>query len=625
MNKQLESTLPRLASAYQRGLLVPFLGAGMSVDACPSWQTLVEAMAKGANVPTTGLTLSVDGKTASTSDQLIRVANEAVRGLLRVSTGHQLDTLRRAIYQGVSAPIAPAKTRTLAKAWWPLVISTNYDDLFAHAYLAARRPDNDSSLADRYGAQHLAVLGRDEDDCRRVLSSLDVTGRSVLWAIHGFLPRSGDVPVDLEYAPKVSHDIVFGHEEYRRLAHASPQYRRAFAEVYRRRSLLFLGAGLKDMYLLDLFAEVQELYGTGPHPHFAIVRKGEVDSGFLRSRFNINVIEVDEYDHVDQAIADLVNSVHQPRARATGWSYTTKPALGRECTLRISAGELPLPDAGSAVAVSCGMTGEDDRPFLSKRADRSGNSIDTYASTIATNEERRASGEQRDPTRRARAILVKSKYAHTYLGQSEAGVNLPLIALCPWVSQERRDLRLVGKVTTEGFAWANAEHYHTLHMTLLGAGHSRPFAARFALAEIVRAWGRWQRSVERTAQDSLSTLSLHVINEAALFELTSGRMDIVELLTSTDVRFWLEIFNNEGKLVDREPLFRPETETIEKLATSLRLDAGKCIWTVDPAPDIPSRESSASQQRSRITPQSSLQDAGVLPGSTLRVHTQVPT
>jgi len=143
------------------------------------------------------------------------------------------------------------------------------------------------------------------------------------------------------------------------------------------------------------------------------------------------------------------------------------------------------------------------------------------------------------------------------------------------------------------------------------------------LAEIVRAWGRWQRTVSPSAKSSLRTLSLHVINPAALFELTSGRVDVVELLTSTDVRFWLEITSSEGQLVDREPLFRPETETISKLAKSLHLNLDTCTWEVEPAPDVPNAKSAKSEQRYSIAPESTIREAGVLPGSTLRVRTRV--
>ena len=42
-----EQMLPRLVTAYDRGILVPFLGAGMSVDLCPDWQKLIQAIEQG--------------------------------------------------------------------------------------------------------------------------------------------------------------------------------------------------------------------------------------------------------------------------------------------------------------------------------------------------------------------------------------------------------------------------------------------------------------------------------------------------------------------------------------------------------------------------------------------------
>src|SRR5262249_44188633 len=43
-----EQVLPRLVGDYESGRLVPFIGSGMSVGACTSWQTMIERLEQSA-------------------------------------------------------------------------------------------------------------------------------------------------------------------------------------------------------------------------------------------------------------------------------------------------------------------------------------------------------------------------------------------------------------------------------------------------------------------------------------------------------------------------------------------------------------------------------------------------
>lgn len=88
-----EQMLPRLVTAYDRGILVPFLGAGRSVDLCPDWQTLIEALEQGR----TGTDLG--GRSPSNDPAaLIRRANEAIRLLAMDSSSARITRVREALY-----------------------------------------------------------------------------------------------------------------------------------------------------------------------------------------------------------------------------------------------------------------------------------------------------------------------------------------------------------------------------------------------------------------------------------------------------------------------------------------------------------------------------------------------
>src|SRR5688500_8634315 len=74
---RIEDALPRLTAAYHRGLLVPFLGAGMSASVYPEWKGFVKALEKiaGSLVDAN----SKDRDKHDLPDALIRRANSAIR------------------------------------------------------------------------------------------------------------------------------------------------------------------------------------------------------------------------------------------------------------------------------------------------------------------------------------------------------------------------------------------------------------------------------------------------------------------------------------------------------------------------------------------------------------------
>jgi hypothetical protein len=85
---------------------------------------------------------------------------------------------------------------------------------------------------------------------------------------------------------RLTKELVADHTEYRRITHREPHFRRAFAEVFRHRSLFFLGSGLRETYLQELFGEVLELHGPSTRTHFALMPLLVPLSGSLRERFD---------------------------------------------------------------------------------------------------------------------------------------------------------------------------------------------------------------------------------------------------------------------------------------------------------------------------------------------------
>ena len=145
------------------------------------------------------------------------------------------------------------------------------------------------------------------------------------------------------------------------MTHRIPHFRRTFAEVYRHRSLLFLGAGLEDRYLLELFGEVLEMEGANPTLHYALMPEGRVDPDFLLARFNILVAEHPEgrYKDVEDALTALKETLKKPRAKTIRWvhSLACKSRLGvggDSDTLQIVRGPLVSPGPKECMAISIG-------------------------------------------------------------------------------------------------------------------------------------------------------------------------------------------------------------------------------------------------------------------------------
>ena len=134
--------------------------------------------------------------------------------------------------------------------------------------------------------------------------------------------------MEIEDAPDLDpalHELlVIGHEEYRRVTYRAIHFRRAFAEVFRQRSLLFLGSGISETYLQELFGEVLELYGPSARPHYALMPKGKVDPDFMLSRFQIIVATYDpKNNHVElrEGLIKLKEAIDGAIGKQIRWTW----------------------------------------------------------------------------------------------------------------------------------------------------------------------------------------------------------------------------------------------------------------------------------------------------------------
>src|SRR5262249_24902451 len=140
------------------------------------WRTFVKNLEEAA---------TADGEPerprGDSSTDLVRRANAAVRKLQARKRGAFLAEVKRAaVGDGDQGQKIPPQTQTLAELWWPLVLTTNYDNVFEEAFARSFRRV-EGTFAPEY-----SVVGRSPEDCQRVLNSLSTAGRSLIWALQGY-------------------------------------------------------------------------------------------------------------------------------------------------------------------------------------------------------------------------------------------------------------------------------------------------------------------------------------------------------------------------------------------------------------------------------------------------------
>ena len=570
-----DELLPHLVAAYERGRLVPFTGSGMSMPVCPSWEAFVERLE---------LAVGADADRAagapSDSESLIRRANVASRALRLRNPDGFAEVVEGAL--GVPRSDPPPQTVALARLWWPLVMTTNYDNCFVTAqrrlwfgrHAKLERP--------------IEIVGRSPFDCQRVLASLTSPGDSLLWAVQGYLrapcrDRSG------MREPDLSRELVIGHQEYRTVTNREVHFRRAFAEVYRTRSLFFLGSGLSEHYLLDLFGEVLEMYGPSTRPNYALVHKGEVDPEFMLARFHTVVCEYERHDDLPDMLDRLRERLESKASRPTRWSYAIDaPDVGHaeepheDLVIVRAPLRAPIAEQGECLVISAGE--RDGKVFFSP-------DVQPLLFTLGVRNGR------------------QPKSVDNSLATFDGSPNV--VALLARDEGNKHDLRKLWPVGEQLFEHAANANMRRLVMQLPAAGRNAPFPARLAFAQLLRAFGYWKRTIRPRYE---LVLELRTWQPEIYQELASGRMDVLELLSSEAVRFWVDIERGDGTVERR--LFS-EAPWSEMRALLERLELPAAGWTVEviPAPRAHQKPFAIGDVLDK-----SLIDLGVVPGCTISVR-----
>jgi hypothetical protein len=198
--------------------------------------------------------------------------------------------------------------------------------------------------------------------------------------------------------------------------------------------------------------------------------------------------------------------------------------------------------------------------------------------------------------------------------------GMPAFAVRARKEGNERALGVVGEASMELFDTAWQDGFRRILMQILASGSKdvpksdrpRPFSAMFSLVESVRAFGEWCRIHPSRKLE----VAIYVLDRPVYLEITGGRLDLYELLSSCDLRFWAEVIYPDDK-TRRQMCQAGGDATVRDLADWLGLDLNH--WQVKSIPRIGSAKDPQEVPLAKILDEK-LQ-GHVIPGGTLSFMT----
>ncbi|MDC0709149.1 SIR2 family protein [Stigmatella sp. ncwal1] len=525
------------------------------------------------------------------------MADKALMGLNSLDAEHRAEAYRKALNaSGKAAGTCdiPPSTAALARCYWPLVLTTNYDDLYVVSRLRQSRA-NVLTGPDRVGTASLTakrdetdvpeVLGRSVEDCHKVLRSLDAPARPILWALQGFLGGQAERPenLDTEFVINeqrrrvLADEVVVGHQQYQRAINAQPHFRRAFAEVFSRRSLLFLGSGLLEDYLINLFGEIAHHYGPGPHPHFALFAKESFkrsnrdppDVQFFQTRLGITPVLYENYADLMDLLGRLMDAVWERRSHASSGSRpiawlpdelgfrladgldkpsidspnelapsTAVPRVGVSRRLRLLYAPLlvPTPGSGECVIVSVGRN-EDNSPDLGRQAKNLMEGARVTKLILGTE----PSGWL--PSSPHHSLAYRFGDTPIFAVAARLPQTYPPPLRAPGDPKDSRDLGIIVPAVAKALQLVDAAKFHHVRMGPVASGQYRLWNP---LHPFVQTLAGIRQFFKDYPNSGIQLLELHVFSPAVWFPVISGKVPVAEILASDVMKIWVDIRDANG-------------------------------------------------------------------------------
>lgn len=561
-----KDVIPHLAALHRGGKLVPFIGSGMSRPVCAGWTPFISQLCIVTGICKDALS---DG---TPTEELLRRADDAMRVLRGWGAERRKHEISSALRSSHGALEVPRQAKALAEFRWPLIITTNYEDVFLKA---VRLPEWNKDAYD--------VRGRTLQDCHAVLRSLDWPSSPILWAIQGFLGgpfmSPDDTVPDESRRQSLLAEIVISHRQYQEATYLNPHFRRAFSEVFRRRALVFLGSGLTESYLAGLFAETLMMQGQRAGSHFALLPSHETNEGhrrFLADRLGIRAYAYDEHEEIIEVLTQLLASTKH--FMPASFRSDLEPA---DHAVEISSIEYRIKRSdGPEIVVALVNRGiiddvERQRVLWAVSVGRS----------RGTESDRLFHGGMSRPVLEQLGLSsaeFPTKPIDAYLYRHERDPRLVAVAARPTQDQpdspiDPRDLAEIRAATLALLWYAAADDgIDAVRAGLLSAGPSAPWNPIFPLVMMLAAI----RDFSREARNPLR-VEITVVDSRAWTRVVSGELPAHEILSASRLPVLVRI-DSELDSADTIVYMAEDGSTLGQVLEHMSLRAKDWVWTIVP-------------------------------------------
>lgn len=593
-----------LRDLRRRGLLVPVLGAGVSMagpsSGGPSWPVFLAALRLKANMLAAADPEKVDMSAAMSAAWVAMRRLRAMPILGDANSGSDqfpADIIDECINGKTVRGTRTAQLDSLAEHSWPLVITMNYDG----GYQAAVEIRQKKQLKKQHApeeipeAERVRTVHRTVEDCLSIARALITPKQPLCWAIHGQVPTGTN---NDQYGIK---DLVVSGEDYRNALHSEPHFRHTISAVVRQRALLFVGTGLEDEHINDILDEDAQHLGAPALPRFAIMVEDKSNAGkhdqhrlaFLRVERGITPLLLAKED-----IPDFLQKITEDRPAAIEAANSASHAVASESTLldarEIAGTQTSVRIVDSSILAEAAADVPGWILGLSAGINRNGAwTVSTWIEKdlkhIATAVGGLAPGGSVVSVPGTRGIwLVQSQRTNNNSSQGYVRdftcIMTSVQEICSQAARAKRKLRL----------------------NLIGGGEGKDHPAAWHLIAMLTAIRRW--AAEAPNESLEVTIHLYQKTDASVIaELRGPRLPAAAILAGPPWPVWID-GSEVGDKRHRRILLDPWSMTCDQLLGEIGCLPGLRV-TAEP-------ESS----RASATGEDLLSKLGVLPGSTVKLH-----
>lgn len=270
------TSIPKtLIDNYKAGLVIPWVGAGLSIPAgLPSWYQLVQLFID--EVAAAGVPLRDQEELQALANSGRQNSLEDVVDFCRdhLGVGEYGRFLKRVLGTGFASTNSHSK---LFELRWPALITSNYDLLIEKAYVSK--------------TNQLPVVFTSLDN--QALWQQQALGEHYILKVHGDLNKPDS--------------IVLTSNDYTRHVFGNYLFMEFLRRQFATRTLLFLGTSLSDTYVNMMLEEICYVTSGVGLPHYALMFDcGPVRARMLRKRLNVTPIVIEPVPSHEDAVIDFL-------------------------------------------------------------------------------------------------------------------------------------------------------------------------------------------------------------------------------------------------------------------------------------------------------------------------------